>query len=698
MLLGASSRFVSSPSLASLTAATVTATNPMITDKAIQSAILSVSRGADRSRELADPSERGGGSLILRVRPAKARVSAEFIVRWQHVGTRRNAKLGAYPSLSLADARRIYRTQYLPVILKGESPVGPRAVLARGRGTVSELFQAYVDHLGERPQAKGAAQILLGKNGAAIAIGPNRPAAAVRPHHVKPHLAEIFERGAVCQANNVRNIIHAAFAYGIRSANSYFDRAGAVDWGLEFNPISAIPSNREAYKPRDRALSPAELKALWRWIELNLGTNRALAALQLEIATGQRACEILRLKRENYDPQEQLLTWKTTKNGRPHCIPLPNQAIEILEVMAVDGHGHYFPARHLKSENARSSAISRLVRRYIRETGAEPFEARDLRRTWKTLAGAAGLSKSIRDRLQNHALGDVSSKHYDKWEYLPEKREAMARWSEHLDQMLANEPTPSHEVVSQEVLDRLAIAMGSQLWRGSAQARHHRDWVGYPIADAIGLPAEKGWKELAWQEAVRLVQRGAIARIMVRDHKARQVPAFYFSSPVHEDVGAGAATPPQRRFGRASILPPMTDEGIARLADLMGDRVWRASPQALRQPDWIGIPVAKAFDLGAAKGWKTKANRLARELEMSGILVRGTGADVTGREVPTYQFRVAEEKRHPPRLELVESPRRHAAVQGDLFGGAFVADLSDVPLGRDAGVRAHRQRRRASSR
>jgi hypothetical protein len=46
--------------------------------------------------------------------------------------------------------------------------------------------------------------------------------------------------------------------------------------------------------------------------------------------------------------------------------------------------------------------------------------------------GEIGLSKSIRDRLQNHALNDVSSKHYDRYEYLPEKRKALEAWESHL--------------------------------------------------------------------------------------------------------------------------------------------------------------------------------------------------------------------------------------------------------------------------
>ena len=54
---------------------------------------------------------------------------------------------------------------------------------------------------------------------------------------------------------------------------------------------------------------------------------------------------------------------------------------------------------------------------------------RDLRRTWKTLAGKAGLSEEIRDRIQNHTLQDVSSKNYDRWNYMPEKRAAMKKWN-----------------------------------------------------------------------------------------------------------------------------------------------------------------------------------------------------------------------------------------------------------------------------
>jgi hypothetical protein len=58
----------------------------------------------------------------------------------------------------------------------------------------------------------------------------------------------------------------------------------------------------------------------------------------------------------------------------------------------------------------------------------QPWTPKDLRRTVKTRMGEIGIPKSIRDRVQNHALVDISTKHYDRYDYLPEKREALETW------------------------------------------------------------------------------------------------------------------------------------------------------------------------------------------------------------------------------------------------------------------------------
>ena len=62
----------------------------------------------------------------------------------------------------------------------------------------------------------------------------------------------------------------------------------------------------------------------------------------------------------------------------------------------------------------------------------EPWVARDLRRTVKTRMGEIGIPKWIRDHIQNHAKVDVSSKHYDRYDYLAEKRDALESWEREL--------------------------------------------------------------------------------------------------------------------------------------------------------------------------------------------------------------------------------------------------------------------------
>jgi len=50
--------------------------------------------------------------------------------------------------------------------------------------------------------------------------------------------------------------------------------------------------------------------------------------------------------------------------------------------------------------------------------------------------GKAGISKELRDRIQNHSLTDVSSKHYDRYDYMKEKRHGLKVWNDYLELIL----------------------------------------------------------------------------------------------------------------------------------------------------------------------------------------------------------------------------------------------------------------------
>ena len=59
----------------------------------------------------------------------------------------------------------------------------------------------------------------------------------------------------------------------------------------------------------------------------------------------------------------------------------------------------------------------------------EGFEMRDLRRTCETMLAALGVSSDIRAQVQSHGLGGVQARHYDRHNYMAEKRSTLEAWN-----------------------------------------------------------------------------------------------------------------------------------------------------------------------------------------------------------------------------------------------------------------------------
>jgi len=160
-------------------------------------------------------------------------------------------------------------------------------------------------------------------------------------------------------------------------------------------------------------------------------------ALRMILATGgQRVEEVLRAGWSEFDTESGLweIPAQRTKKRRSHVIPLTPLALSALtDLKMISGDSELlFPMRGDNTLPMETNSLGNAVRRFCQRVEVERFTARDLRRTVKTLMGKMGLSKEIRDRLQNHALSDVSSKHYDRYDYLREKKAAMESWELYL--------------------------------------------------------------------------------------------------------------------------------------------------------------------------------------------------------------------------------------------------------------------------
>jgi integrase len=153
---------------------------------------------------------------------------------------------------------------------------------------------------------------------------------------------------------------------------------------------------------------------------------------------GRRVTEVIEAPWSEFDLQQGLWNRPPTrdKKGRHVLMPIGRMAHELLaELEQYTGGKKYL----FGDKPPTPYAINQSVRRII--TGRmEHFTPKSLRATAKTLMGQLKISKEARDRYHSHALNDVSSRHYDKYDYLDQKKEVVRVWEGFLADVLAGKP------------------------------------------------------------------------------------------------------------------------------------------------------------------------------------------------------------------------------------------------------------------
>lgn len=405
---------------------------PALTDSTIRYAIKVVAR-SQRQKILSDGEGRGTGRLVLVLKPRPTRVTAEWMAQQWRDGRRTKSKIGSYPAMSLAGAREIFSRDFALVIANGRSI----KVAGDSRpGTVGDLFEGYVTYL-KATEKSSWPEVEKCLSKVAEELGRNRTARSITPDDVTDVLRPIYARGTRALADHVRSYIHSSYSWALKAEHDYRS-AAPRRFRLHSNPAAGIPTEPKVVGTR--WLNEEEFVTLYRWLEhpdtpVHPPYTRAVRVLML---TGQRVEEIARLHVEQWDAKERIIDWSKTKNGKPHAIPVPSLAAELIGSIIPNRYGWFFPSAKDPARPVSANTLYSFMWRQ-RERGVIPIVTnRDLRRTWKTLAGKAGVSKEIRDRLQNHALQDVSSKSYDRWNYMPEKRTAMDKWNQFITTLLQN--------------------------------------------------------------------------------------------------------------------------------------------------------------------------------------------------------------------------------------------------------------------
>ena len=363
-------------------------------------------------------------------------------------GKRKQISLGRFPAMSLSAARRkALETRSLvddgrdPAIEK-KSATNQR-IEKRALGTLGDLLELYIADL-EADEKRSAKEVRRISKVDIPSHLQQRPAQLITKDDILDILTPIAEptkkdkrpAPAPVHSDNVRAYLNAAFELGMNASSMTRWRGRAKNFEISINPVAATKKTLSSKPKGQRYLKAHQIGTLWHTTDL---TPAMHLALKMILATGQRVEEVLHATWEEFD-RDQLL-WcipgerrKTRgKTNEPHLVPLTDLHTGLLdEIRAATNHTTYLFPSQKGNGPRRYDSLTHAVRVFTNSTDFKHFSPRDLRRTFKTIAGSMRISLEMRNRLQGHALTDVGSVHYDRYEYLDEKQDAMKCWSKGL--------------------------------------------------------------------------------------------------------------------------------------------------------------------------------------------------------------------------------------------------------------------------
>ena len=229
------------------------------------------------------------------------------------------------------------------------------------------------------------------------------------------------------------------------------------NWAVEDQLLDATPlagmRRRAPEKPKERTLTDAEIRALWRALEATGGD--VAAALQGILLTGQRPGEVAGAAQGELvglidaDSARWEIPAGRMKARKPHFVPLAPMARQLFLAavgrrQAQEDRAGVFVSPVLSRQLARhtlSEALGRIVKQ-LQPAGSDADAARtlqenpptphDLRRTLATGLSALGVAREDRQAVLAHVAGDIHGQVYDKYERLKEKRTALVAWERHV--------------------------------------------------------------------------------------------------------------------------------------------------------------------------------------------------------------------------------------------------------------------------
>lgn len=359
-----------------------------------------------------------GNSLYLLVQPSGAKL---WRVAYRLGGKPQTASFGAYPEVTLAEARR--RRDELRAALR--DGVDPRVKRTARRGiTLAAACATYWAGRGD------------------VSAGYRANATRALEMHVEPLLGA-RQIGDITRAD-LMDCLGRMDAAGL---HVYVRRVrmwlGLVwEWAVEHGhaevniPATIKPERAFGSRPvrHFAAVSLPEVPALMQRLALEADIQSVLAC-RLLACTWVRTGELRGMLWSEIDGDVWRIPAWRMKRRRDHLVPLPAQAVAILDTLRARSRGsaYVLPADHRTDRAMSENAVLYLLHRIGYRGRMTGHGWRSVGSTW---ANEHGYPADVIERQLAHAPDDVRAI-YNRAEYLPQRRVMLQAWADWLDSLTA---------------------------------------------------------------------------------------------------------------------------------------------------------------------------------------------------------------------------------------------------------------------
>lgn len=368
-----------------------------------------------------------GGGLYLLVKPSG---SKGWRIKFRFNGKERLMSLGAYPIVSLSEARE-KRSEVKRLIAQGTNPTEERIRQKEQLTTVWEnTFKKIAMEWQEKQTQLAVKTQVLHSRRLEKDIFPHigaMPISEIKPKQILDKVLRPMEaRGVGELTARTKSIISQVFRYGV--ACGYVERDPTTDLSGALKKVER--------KHMAAITDPCKLGPLLRAIDDYDGYFVVKCALQLAPLLFVRPGELRSMKWANINFETAEWRYFVSKTKTEHIVPLPRQAIHILEALhSLTGTTEFaFPSVRSAARPISDNTLNAALRRMGFQK--EEVSVHGFRATARTI-----LEEVLHEKIEfieqqlAHSVKDPLGRAYNRTKHLVERRRMMQTWSDYLDDL-----------------------------------------------------------------------------------------------------------------------------------------------------------------------------------------------------------------------------------------------------------------------